>query len=61
MSRKFRSKEMAEQLGVSLRTLRHWQASGFIPFIKIRQTILFEAEKVQAALERFEQKATIAN
>jgi excisionase family DNA binding protein len=57
MSKKVKPREMAAQLGISARTLRDWQAQRIIPFIKIHQTVLFEPEKVQAALEKFERKA----
>ena len=59
MSKKLRPKDMAEQMGVSLRTLRYWQAKGIIPFLKVNHIILFEPEKVQAALEQFEHKAGV--
>ena len=42
-------------IGVPPRTIQTWIHSGKIPFLKIgHRTVLFDEEKVRAALERFE-------
>lgn len=46
--------EMAERLSVTRRTLRNWRSLQLVPFIKVRGIILFDPEKVVAALEKFE-------
>jgi excisionase family DNA binding protein len=48
---------MAQELGVSLRTLKGWVASRLIPYVKVKRLVLFEPGKVKAALERLERKA----
>ena len=45
--------EMAERLSVTRRTLRNWRFLQLVPFIKVRGIILFDPEKVIAALEKF--------
>jgi excisionase family DNA binding protein len=52
--------DMAQELGVSLRTLKNWVADRLIPYVKIRKVILFEPTKVRAALEKFERKPVTA-
>jgi excisionase family DNA binding protein len=54
MNRKVRAKEMAELLGVSVRTLRNWMSMRIIPFYKIKRIILFDPEAVEAALKEYE-------
>lgn len=49
--------EMAERLSVTRRTLRNWRFLQLVPFIKVRGIILFDPEKVIAALEKFERGA----
>jgi excisionase family DNA binding protein len=49
--------DMAEELGISLRTLKNWVADRLIPYVKINRVVLFEPAKVRAALERLERKA----
>jgi excisionase family DNA binding protein len=47
MNRKVRTKEMAELLGISVRTLRNWVEMRIIPFYKVRRVILFDPEGVK--------------
>jgi excisionase family DNA binding protein len=54
MNRKVRTKEMAELLGISVRTLRNWVEMRIIPFYKVRRVILFDPESVEAALKEYE-------
>ena len=49
--------DMAQELGVSLRTLKGWVAERLVPYVKIKRLVLFEPAKVKAALERLERKA----
>jgi excisionase family DNA binding protein len=56
MSEYLRSAALAEKLGITRRTLIDWRNAGLIPFIKINNTILFDAAEVDAALKRFERK-----
>jgi excisionase family DNA binding protein len=56
-----RPAQLSKLLAVSPRTVRQWQASRLIPFHKIGKAVLFDLEKVQAALSRFERKATGLN
>jgi hypothetical protein len=49
--------DMAEELGVSLRTLKNWVADRLVPYMKIKRVVLFEPAKVRAALEKLERKA----
>ena len=42
---------MAELLGISIRTLRNWMSMRIIPFYRIRRVILFDPDKVEAALK----------
>jgi excisionase family DNA binding protein len=53
----YRPKKLAEALSVSERTVRQWQADRVLPYIKIGRTILFDFNKVMAALDKFERKA----
>jgi excisionase family DNA binding protein len=48
---------MAQELGVSLRTLKGWVADRLIPYVKVKRLVLFDPAKVRAALERLERKA----
>jgi DNA-binding transcriptional MerR regulator len=45
---------MAALIGISERMLRHWQSRRIIPYEKINRIVLFNPEKVLAALEKFE-------
>jgi predicted site-specific integrase-resolvase len=49
--------DMAQELGVSPRTLKNWVADRLVPYVKINRVVLFEPSKVKAALERLERKA----
>jgi hypothetical protein len=49
--------DMAQELGVSLRTLKGWVATRLVPYVKVNRLVLFEPAKVKAALERLERKA----
>jgi hypothetical protein len=46
--------ELAKLLGVSPRTLREWRTRRLVPFLKINRVILFDPERVQGALKKFE-------
>jgi excisionase family DNA binding protein len=47
--------ELSEQLGPPVRALRTWTHSRKIPFIKVgHRTMLFDPQKVRAALQKFE-------
>ena len=49
---------LSESTGIAVRTLRTFMAARKIPFLKCGHgTILFDPEKVDKALERFEVKA----
>lgn len=52
-----RYKDLSEELGISLRTLKSWVAARLIPYVKVNRLVLFEPAKVKAALERLERKA----
>jgi len=54
MNRKVRAKEMAEVQGVSIRTLRNWMSTRITPFYKIKRVVLFDPDKVEAALKEYE-------
>lgn len=56
MTKFLRPLELAKALHVSDRLIRKWQAERVIPYIKIGRLILFDVDKVMAALERFERK-----
>jgi excisionase family DNA binding protein len=45
--------QVAERLGVSLRTVERLQASGELPYLKVRRRVVFEAAEV----EKFVRKA----
>ncbi len=48
---------LSELLGIPVRTLRSFVAARKIPFLKCgHRTLLFDPDKVRAALERFEVK-----
>lgn len=46
--------QMAQQLGITRRTLHTWVLSGAVPMIKIRGFCRFEPAKVWAALQQHE-------
>ena len=53
-----RIEELSTELGPSVRSFRTWMYQRKIPFIKIgHRTVLFEVEKVRAAMANFEVKA----
>jgi excisionase family DNA binding protein len=52
-----RYKDLSEELGISLRTLKSWVAARLIPYVKVNRLVLFEREKVKAALQKLERKA----
>jgi hypothetical protein len=49
--------DMAQELGVSLRTLKGWVATRLVPYMKVNRLVLFEPAKVKAALEKLERKS----
>jgi excisionase family DNA binding protein len=46
--------EMAERLRISERTLKDWVAKRLVPYIKIQRSVLFDPDRVKAALSKFE-------
>jgi hypothetical protein len=47
--------DLARHYNVSIRTIREWQARGFIPYLKVQRCVRFCLADVEAALrERFE-------
>jgi excisionase family DNA binding protein len=54
-----RQKQLADELHVSERLIRKWQERRVIPFIKVGRAVLFDLDKVLAALEKFERKAAV--
>jgi hypothetical protein len=50
-------KAMASRLGFTDRHLRNLQKQRIVPFIKIKGLVLFDPDKVFAALEKFERKS----
>jgi excisionase family DNA binding protein len=49
--------DMAQELGISLRTLKGWVADRLVPYVKVKRLVLFEPAKVRAALEKLERTA----
>ena len=56
-----RPAQLSKLLAVSPRTVREWQSSRRIPYTKIGKVVLFDLDKVQAALKPFERKASGLN
>jgi hypothetical protein len=50
------TQEMAEVIKVSPQTLTEWRKKNFVPCIKIKHVIRFNAERVLAALAKLETK-----
>ncbi|WP_397546291.1 helix-turn-helix domain-containing protein [Rhodothermus marinus] len=48
------ARELAERLGVSVRTIRSWQYSGRIPYVRAGRRVLFDVAAVEAALREGE-------
>jgi len=49
---------LSRDIGIPIRTLRSFMASRKIPYLKVGyRTVLFDPEKVDAALRRFEIRA----
>jgi DNA-binding transcriptional MerR regulator len=46
--------QLAEDIGVSLRTIRYWRTQGKLPYLKLNNTIRFRPESVAAALAKLE-------
>ncbi|HWV98527.1 MAG TPA: hypothetical protein VNZ64_02425 [Candidatus Acidoferrum sp.] len=44
--------EVARRLKKTTRTIEHWQRRGYIPFVKVQQSVLFRWSRVVAQLER---------
>jgi hypothetical protein len=51
-----RRKAIQARYGISSRCLDNWMKQRKIPFLKIGRVLLFNVEKCDAALERFEIK-----
>lgn len=49
-----RTWQEAARLNITDRQLRDWQARGLVPFIKIGRVVLFDPQRVDAALNKFE-------
>jgi len=50
--------DLAERLGVSIRTIERWRGAGIIPFKKIsRRVVLHRLDEVLRALEAFNSPA----
>jgi Helix-turn-helix domain len=47
-----REKNMADKIGVSVRTLRNWRDQKIIPFIKVKKVILFDEQEILQILSR---------
>jgi hypothetical protein len=56
MKKLLREFEQAKLLNVSPRTLRDYRSKKLVPFIKLGGLILFDPERVEAALKKFERK-----
>jgi DNA-binding transcriptional MerR regulator len=56
MKKLIREPEQAKLLGMSQRTLRSLRAQRLVPFVKINRIVLYDPDRVIAALERFERK-----
>jgi hypothetical protein len=55
MRRLVNIKQLSEEKGLAVRTLRGFVAARKIPFLKCgHRTLLFDPEKVDKALQRFE-------
>jgi hypothetical protein len=52
-----REPEMAAQIPVPARTLRHWRTLKKVPYLRIGRLIFYEPAKVLEALRRFERLA----
>ncbi|MFO0450571.1 MAG: helix-turn-helix domain-containing protein [Pseudomonadota bacterium] len=48
----FSKAELSEQLGVSIRTIDNWIASGLISFSKIGRRIIFSKKDLDEFIER---------
>jgi hypothetical protein len=44
--------EVARRLKKTTRTVENWQRRGYIPFVKVQQSVLFRWSSVVAQLER---------
>ncbi len=44
--------EVARRLKKTTRTIENWQRRGYIPFVKVQQSVLFRWSNVVAQLER---------
>jgi hypothetical protein len=59
MNQKLREQAMADRLGVCLRTLRNWKNARIVPWIKIGRCALYDPQKVEAAILKFERLASV--
>lgn len=50
-------KQLAAIQGVSVETIRNWEAKNLIPRLKIGHVIRFDLAKVEKALSKFERTA----
>jgi excisionase family DNA binding protein len=49
-------KQLANILGVSVKTIRNWEEQKLIPYLQIGHVIRFDLDKVEKALDKFERK-----
>ena len=52
-------KEVANRLRKSTKTIEHWSSEGFIPFIKIKRSVLYRWNDVDSALSHFSSKGGV--
>jgi hypothetical protein len=53
-------KQLSEELGPSVRTIRNWMWFRKIPYIRFgHRQCLFDVAKVRAAIEKFEIRAVV--
>lgn len=51
-----RKEEEAKLLGISQRCLENWMKSKKVPFMKVGKVVLFNHDRVMAALSKYEIK-----
>jgi excisionase family DNA binding protein len=49
-------KELAAHLHVSVETVRLWKRQRVIPYVQVKHVILFDLDKVERALSKYERK-----
>ncbi len=56
MERLLDTAEIAEQLGMSISTIRKWVHFGFIPHVKLGRAVRFREKDVEAWIEKRTEK-----